>query len=87
MPLDVGISSAKQYQAAVALLQCFQETIMYGDMKNTFITRAKCVKLALQHVKKSENTRRHANFVDAAASENPLLAQLIHAFTSSLFRY
>lgn len=66
---DMGVSTAKQYQAAVALLQRFQQTILHGDMVAVAITRGACAKLALAHTRKSENARRQASLVDAAASK------------------
>ena len=69
--LKMGASSAKQYHAAVALLQRFQMTILHGDMIGPPINHATCVKMALTHAKKNEQKRKEQSLVDAAASAHP----------------
>lgn len=73
----MGVSTAKQYLAAVALLQRFQHTLLHGDLVGVPITRAACVKLTLSHVRKHENTRRQTSMVDAAASECPWFKKMM----------
>ncbi|KAK9918971.1 hypothetical protein WJX75_008380 [Coccomyxa subellipsoidea] len=74
----MGVSTAKQYLAAVALLQRFQHTLLHGDLVGVPITRAACVKLTLSHVRKHENTRRQTSMVDAAANAPTLIEESQH---------